>query len=54
MISVELNYDIYNKKLFIIVAVFQTWKIYMKRVSKITVFIDYKNLVNFCTTKELN
>ena len=54
MTLVELNYDIYDKELFAIVAAFQTWRIYMKGVSEITVFTDYKNLVNFCTTKELN
>ena len=54
MISVELNYNIYNKKLFIIVVVFQMWRVYMKKVSKITIFIDYKNLINFYTTKKLN
>ena len=54
MILVELNYDIYNKKLFAIVAVFQIWRIYVEEVSEIIVFIDYKNLINFCTTKKLN
>ena len=54
MISAELNYDIYNKELFIIIAAFQTWRIYIEEVSEITVFTNYKNLVNFCMTKELN
>ena len=54
MTPTELNYNIHDKELFIIIVVFQTWKIYMKEVSEITVFIDYKNLVNFCTMKELN
>ena len=30
------------------------WKIYIEEVSEIIIFIDYKNLINFCITKELN
>ena len=52
MTSVELNYDIYNKELFAIIVAFQIWRIYIEEVSDITVFTDYKNLVNFCTIKE--
>ena len=51
MISAELNYDIYNKKLLAIIAVFQIWRIYIEGASDITVFIDYKNLTNFCIIK---
>ena len=54
MISAELNYDIYDKKLFAMVVIFQMWRVYVEGVSEITVFINYKNLINFCTTKELN
>ena len=54
MISAELNYNIYNKKLFTIIIVFQMWRIYIKEASEITVFTDHKNLINFYTTKELN
>ena len=54
MTPAELNYDIYDKELFAIVVVFQMWRVYIEEASEITVFTDYKNLVNFCTTKELN
>ena len=54
MISAELNYNIYDKELFVIVVVFQTWKIYVKGSTNITVFIDYKNLIIFYIIKELN
>ena len=54
MISAEFNYDIYDKKLLAIVAVFQIQKIYIEGISDITVFTDYKNLTNFCITKQLN
>ena len=54
MILAELNYDIHNKELFMIVIIFQIWRVYVEEVSEITIFIDYKNLVNFCTIKKLN
>ena len=54
MTSVELNYDIHNKELLTIVVVFQMWRVYMKETLEIIVFTDYKNLINFCTTKKLN
>ena len=54
MTSAELNYNIYNKKLFTIIAVFQTWKIYTENITEITVFIDHKNLIIFYVIKELN
>ena len=54
MIPAELNYDIYNKELFMIVVVFQTWRVYIEKVLEIMIFMNHKNLINFCTTKELN
>ena len=54
MISAEFNYDIYDKELLAIVVVFQIWKVYVEGTSDIIVFIDYKNLINFCIIKQLN
>ena len=54
MMSAKLNYNIYDKELFVIIVAFQIWRIYIKRVSEITIFTNYKNLINFCTIKELN
>ena len=54
MSPAELNYDIYNKELLTIVVTFQTQKIYMKDLQKITIFTNYKNLTNFYIIKELN
>ena len=34
MISTELNYNIYNKKLLAIVAIFQIWKNLHQRIHK--------------------
>ena len=30
------------------------WRVYMEETSEITIFIDYKNLINFYIIKELN
>ena len=54
MTPAELNYDIHDKELLAIVAAFQDWRVYVEGASEITVFTDHKNLVNFCTTKQLN
>ena len=54
MISAELNYDIHDKELLAIVAVFQIWRVYVEGTSDIIVFTDHKNLINFCITKQLN
>ena len=51
MILIELNYDIYNKMLFVIIAAFWILKKYIKKTLEIKVFINYKNLVNFCIIK---
>jgi RNase H-like domain found in reverse transcriptase len=55
MIPVELNYKIYNKELFVIIKVFQNWRVYLEGSKySIKVYIDYKNLLYFTTTKVLN
>ena len=55
MTLVELNYNIYNKKLLSIVAVFKEWKAFLYSTTKLfKVVMDYKNLIGFLTTKELN
>ena len=54
MMSAELNYDIHNKKLLAIVVAFQIWRVYIEDLTKITIFIDHKNLTNFCIIEELN
>ena len=54
MILAELNYAIYNKEVFAIVVVFQIQKVYTKKIAKITIFVDNKNLTTFYITKELN
>ena len=42
----EFNYEIYDKKLLIIIAILKKWKVYFKK-SKYLVIIynDYKNLI---------
>ena len=51
---VELNYDIYNKKLLAIFKTFKIWCHYLKDlIFFINVVIDHKNLEYFSTTKIL-
>jgi hypothetical protein len=51
----ELNYDIYDKELLIIVAVFQEWRVYLERSKyQVRMLTNYKNLTYFITTKALN
>ena len=52
---VELNYDIYNKKLLIIIAVLKEWRAFLQGIIDLFIIkINYKNLIGFLTTKELN
>ena len=53
--STQLNYLIYNKELLTIVEAFKEQRLYLSDITKpIKVYIDYKNLRYFTTTKELN
>ena len=52
---VELNYNIYNKELLDIVIVLKEQRAFLYSTIKLfRVITDYKNLVRFLTTKELN
>ena len=52
--SIKQNYDIHDKKLLIIVITLKSWKIYVEKLSKFRIFIDYKNFMYFIITKQLN
>ena len=53
--NVELNYEIYNKKLLIIVNSFKQWRVYLKEFKhQIQVYTNHKNLLYFTITKVLN
>ena len=55
MTLVELNYNIYNKELLGIIAVLKKWRAFLYGTTKLfKVVTDYKNLIGFLTTKELN
>ena len=55
MTLLELNYDIYNKELLGIVAVFKEWRAFLQGIIEpFIVKTDYKNLTGFLTIKELN
>jgi hypothetical protein len=50
----EENYDVHDKELMAIVLCLEHWRIYAESCSALTIYTDYKNLVNFTTTKTLN
>ena len=55
MTPAELNYNIYNKELLGIVAVFKKWRAFLYSIIELfRVITNYKNLVEFLTIKELN
>ena len=55
MTLIELNYNIYNKELLGIVIALKEWRAFLYSTTKLfKVIIDYKNLIEFLTTKELN
>ena len=52
MSSAECNYDIYNKKLLIIIHIFKKWRSELEdAVKQIQVITDYKNFKYFMITK---
>ena len=52
--SAEQNYDIHDKELLVIVAFLKSWKVYAEESPQLTILTDYKNLLHFTTTKQLN
>jgi len=53
MTLAEQNYDIYNKELPAIIIALKYWRVYAEGAPALTIFIDYKNLLYFITTKVL-
>ena len=54
MISIECNYEIYDKKLLIIIRCLEHWRSKLESIEKsIKIFIDHKNLEIFITSKKL-
>jgi hypothetical protein len=55
MTPLELNYDIYNKELLAIITVLKKWRVFLQETTELFIIkTDYKNLIGFLTTKELN
>jgi len=54
MLAAEQNYDIHDKELLAIICALQHWRVYAESCLELTIFTDYKNLLNFTITKELN
>ena len=52
---IELNYNIYNKKLLAIIVALKEWRAFLQRTVELFIIkINHKNLIGFLTTKELN
>jgi len=55
MINVERNYEIYDQKLLVIVAMFKHWRHYVKNsYHTVKVLTDHNNLKNFMNVWKLN
>ena len=55
IIPLELNYNIYNKELLAIIAVLKEWRVFLQGTTELFIIkTDYKNLMGFLITKELN
>ena len=54
LLLTEQNYDIYDKKLLIIIATLKYWEVYAKGASSFDIYMNYKNLLQSIIIKELN
>jgi len=54
LLLAEQNYDVHDKELLAIVASLESWRVYTKESSKLTILTNHKNLVHFTTIKQLN
>ena len=51
----ELNYNIYNKELLATITVLKEQRVFLQGIVELFVVkMDYKNLIGFLITKELN
>ena len=54
ILLIKQNYNIIDKELLTIVAIFEEWYVYIKGVVETTVYINHKNLLLFTIIKEFN
>ena len=54
MSQAEQNYDIHDKELLAVVNALEHWRVYAESSSKLTIFMDHKNLTTFTMMKKLN
>ena len=55
IILLELNYNIYNKKLLAIIIALKEWRAFLQGIIELFIIkIDHKNLIEFLIIKELN
>ena len=51
----ELNYDIHDKELLAVVEALREWRVYLEGTKyPVQIYIDYKNLLYWISTKQLN
>jgi hypothetical protein len=52
LLDIERNYEIYDKKMLVIVSCFKQWRHYLEEANHtITIYADHKNLEYFITSK---
>ena len=55
MTPLELNYNIYDKELLGIIVALREWRAFLQGTLELFIVkMDYKNLIRFLMTKELN
>ena len=55
LISIECNYQIYDKKLFVIIRYLKHWWFELKYINiSIKIFINHKDLIYFAKKRDLN
>ena len=53
--SIECNYQIYDKKLFVIIRCLKHWRFELKYIDiSIKIFTNYKNLIYFVEERDLS
>ena len=53
LFATKQNYNVVNKKLLTIIITLNYWKIYVKEVIQLDIYINYKNLIKFIIIKKV-
>ena len=52
--KIKQNYDIHDKRLFTIINILKHWKQYCKKILKLNIYTNHKNLTYFIIIKIFN